>query len=178
MAPSCLCRLRCWSHGKSRCGEPSSPYEVTQHVKQGGSAAGGDPTVPDRPPAAGKGWGRSASRRGIPGLSRLGGSAGAVRLSRGPRRAACLTESFARIQPPREERETRVESLLVATKLRVPAPRSGLIGRARLIERLERGAGSRLVLVSAPAGFGKTSLLTQWLEAVSGRGRTRPVGTA
>ena len=63
-----------------------------------------------------------------------------------------------------------MESLLVATKLRVPAPRSGLIGRARLIERLERGAGSRLVLVSAPAGFGKTSLLTQWLEAVADHG--------
>jgi LuxR family maltose regulon positive regulatory protein len=63
-----------------------------------------------------------------------------------------------------------VESLLVATKLRVPTPRSGLIGRARLIERLERGSGSRLVLVSAPAGFGKTSLLTQWLEAVADRG--------
>jgi LuxR family transcriptional regulator, maltose regulon positive regulatory protein len=65
-----------------------------------------------------------------------------------------------------------VESLLVATKLRVPAPRSGRIERARLIERLEHGAGSRLVLVSAPAGFGKTSLLTQWLAAVADRGPT------
>lgn len=63
-----------------------------------------------------------------------------------------------------------MESLLVATKLRVPAPRSGLIGRARLMERLQRGAGSRLVLVSAPAGFGKTSLVTQWLEAVADHG--------
>jgi ATP/maltotriose-dependent transcriptional regulator MalT len=78
---------------------------------------------------------------------------------------------LARIQRPREERQTRVESVLVATKLRVPAPRSGLIGRAGLIERLERGAGSRLVLVSAPAGFGKTSLLTQWLEAVADHGQ-------
>jgi LuxR family maltose regulon positive regulatory protein len=63
-----------------------------------------------------------------------------------------------------------VQGPLVATKLHVPAPRSGLIGRARLIERLERG-GSRLVLVSAPAGFGKTSLLSQWLAAVAGRGQ-------
>ena len=63
-----------------------------------------------------------------------------------------------------------MESLLVATKLRVPAPRSGLIGRARLIERLEHAAGPRLALVSAPAGFGKTSLLTQWLAAVADHG--------
>ena len=63
-----------------------------------------------------------------------------------------------------------MESPLVATKLHVPAPRSGLIRRARLIERLERGAGSRLVLVSAPAGFGKTSLLAQWLATVADRG--------
>jgi len=65
-----------------------------------------------------------------------------------------------------------VESALVATKLHVPAPRSGLIGRARLIDRLKRGLASRLVLVSAPAGFGKTSLLTQWLAAVAGHGHT------
>ena len=65
-----------------------------------------------------------------------------------------------------------MESPLVATKLHVPAPRSGLIGRARLVDRLERGLASRLVLVSAPAGFGKTSLLTQWLAAVAGHGHT------
>ncbi|MDT0169353.1 LuxR C-terminal-related transcriptional regulator [Pseudarthrobacter sp. BRE9] len=35
--------------------------------------------------------------------------------------------------------------------------------RLRLLERLRRGAESRLVLVSAPAGFGKTTLLCQWL---------------
>jgi LuxR family transcriptional regulator, maltose regulon positive regulatory protein len=63
-----------------------------------------------------------------------------------------------------------VEGPLVATKLHVPAPRPELIDRARLIERLERGAGARLVLVSAPAGFGKSSLLSQWLSAVAGDG--------
>jgi LuxR family maltose regulon positive regulatory protein len=37
--------------------------------------------------------------------------------------------------------------------------------RPRLSERLDRGAASKLVLVSAPAGFGKTTLLTEWLAA-------------
>jgi LuxR family maltose regulon positive regulatory protein len=37
--------------------------------------------------------------------------------------------------------------------------------RPRLSERLDRGASSKLVLISAPAGFGKTTLLTEWLAA-------------
>ncbi len=52
------------------------------------------------------------------------------------------------------------------TKVHVPTPRRRLVQRARLLDRLEAGAGlmPRLVLVSAPAGFGKTTLLTQWLS--------------
>jgi LuxR family maltose regulon positive regulatory protein len=52
---------------------------------------------------------------------------------------------------------------LIATKLFVPKVRSQVVPRARLLERLRRGAESRLTLVSAPAGFGKTTLLAQWL---------------
>ena len=54
---------------------------------------------------------------------------------------------------------------LLATKLHVPRGRPGLVARPRLIERLSRGSGSALTLVSAPAGFGKTTLLTEWLAA-------------
>jgi len=39
------------------------------------------------------------------------------------------------------------------------------VPRLRLSERLDRGAASKLMLVSAPAGFGKTTLLTEWLAA-------------
>lgn len=52
---------------------------------------------------------------------------------------------------------------LIATKLFVPKVRARLLTRSRLLERLRRGAESRLTLVSAPAGFGKTTLLAQWL---------------
>ena len=51
----------------------------------------------------------------------------------------------------------------IATKLYIPTPPRGLVTRPRLRERLRRGAESRLTLVSAPAGFGKTSLLAEWL---------------
>ena len=54
---------------------------------------------------------------------------------------------------------------LLETKLYVPRLRRGLVARPRLSERLSRGAESKLTLVSAPAGFGKTTLLAEWLAA-------------
>ncbi|WP_254185233.1 LuxR C-terminal-related transcriptional regulator [Nocardioides panacis] len=52
---------------------------------------------------------------------------------------------------------------LLETKLYVPRPRDGAVPRPRLGERLDAGAATRLMLVSAPAGFGKTTLLAEWL---------------
>jgi len=57
---------------------------------------------------------------------------------------------------------------LVATKLFVPPERPGLVDRARLLTQLRGGARQRLTLVSAPAGFGKTSLLASWLAREQG----------
>src|SRR5438067_4227039 len=53
---------------------------------------------------------------------------------------------------------------LLQTKLFVPRWRHGLVPRPRLKESLKRGAETKLTLVSAPAGFGKTTLLTEWLD--------------
>lgn len=54
---------------------------------------------------------------------------------------------------------------IVETKLFVPRPRAGLVPRPRLDDLL--GAHSRLTLISAPAGFGKSTLLTSWLATHS-----------
>ena len=54
---------------------------------------------------------------------------------------------------------------LLETKFYVPRLRRGLVSRLRLSERLDCGTASKLMLVSAPAGFGKTTLLTAWLAA-------------
>ena len=54
---------------------------------------------------------------------------------------------------------------LLETKFYVPRSRPGLVPRLRLRERLDRGTASKLTLISAPAGFGKTTLLTEWLAA-------------
>ena len=61
---------------------------------------------------------------------------------------------------------------LLETKFHVPVRRRGLVARSRLTERLGRAGESALTLVSAPAGFGKTTLLTDWLTATAGDGRT------
>jgi LuxR family maltose regulon positive regulatory protein len=61
---------------------------------------------------------------------------------------------------------------MIATKLYVPAPRRGFVARPRLREKLRLGAESGLTLVSAPAGFGKTALLADWLGAAAGEDRS------
>ena len=52
--------------------------------------------------------------------------------------------------------------VLLATKLHVPRPRPDLVPRPQLAERLNRGLARGLVLVCAPAGYGKTVLLADW----------------
>src|SRR6516164_2542875 len=55
------------------------------------------------------------------------------------------------------------QDVLLATKLYVPRPPAGLVARPRLAEALADGRAGALVLVSAPAGFGKTALLAGWI---------------
>ena len=58
---------------------------------------------------------------------------------------------------------------ILATKLFVPARRPGSVLRPRLAQRLDEGlaAGRKLTLISASAGFGKTTLLSEWVAQVS-----------
>jgi len=60
---------------------------------------------------------------------------------------------------------------ILATKLYVPPPRPGIVTRHRLINRLNEGfaKGCKLRLVSASAGFGKTTLVSEW---IAGCGRS------
>ena len=52
---------------------------------------------------------------------------------------------------------------ILATKLYVPAPRPKIVLRPRLIDQLNNSLHRRLTLISAPAGFGKTTLVSEWI---------------
>lgn len=58
---------------------------------------------------------------------------------------------------------------ILATKLYIPAPRHNVVLRPRLIERLNEGLHSKLTLIAAPAGFGKTTLVSEWAAACERR---------
>jgi len=60
-----------------------------------------------------------------------------------------------------------VEQLLI-TKLFIPPTRTDLVSRPRLITLLNKGLHRKLTLISAPAGFGKTTLVTEWLDNLRG----------
>ena len=59
-----------------------------------------------------------------------------------------------------------METPLLRTKLYIPPTRPEWVARPRLIEQLDAGlqAGHKLTLISAPAGFGKTSLVSAWVH--------------
>jgi len=51
---------------------------------------------------------------------------------------------------------------ILTTKLYIPPPRPRMVSRARLVSRLGEGAQRKLTVISGPAGFGKTTLLSEW----------------
>jgi LuxR family maltose regulon positive regulatory protein len=57
---------------------------------------------------------------------------------------------------------------LLATKLHIPVSRAELVARPSLVERLNNGLGRKLTLISAPAGYGKTTLLSAWIQSLTG----------
>nr|WP_290665988.1 LuxR C-terminal-related transcriptional regulator [Ardenticatena sp.] len=66
--------------------------------------------------------------------------------------------------------EHELTTLLLATKWRIPPTRETLVVRTRLLDALDHAVQNALTLVSAPAGYGKTTLLAHWA-----RERRQPV---
>src|SRR5438270_13644843 len=55
---------------------------------------------------------------------------------------------------------------ILATKLYLPRLRPNVVSRPRLLERLNEGLHRNLTLIAAPAGFGKTTLVSEWVEGI------------
>jgi LuxR family maltose regulon positive regulatory protein len=79
---------------------------------------------------------------------------------------------FSRHHDPFDYNEAMSGDLL-QTKLYVPRLRPSLVPRPHLIEKLNQGLHRKLTLISAPAGFGKTTLVSEWIA-----GEERPKHTA
>jgi len=58
---------------------------------------------------------------------------------------------------------------LLSTKLYAPPARTNIVLRQRLFDKLNEGlsTGSKLTLISAPAGFGKSTLMSAWIETTT-----------
>ncbi len=65
--------------------------------------------------------------------------------------------------------------ILLQTKLHRPRPTRHLVQRQRLLERLDQGKDHPLILVCAPAGYGKTTLVSSWIETMQPAERQRSV---
>jgi LuxR family maltose regulon positive regulatory protein len=69
-----------------------------------------------------------------------------------------------------------MSELLLATKLHVPPARANLVARPHLLAQLDEGLSYPLMLVSAPPGFGKTTLVSEWVRRRTA-GREGPQAT-
>src|SRR5262249_49931675 len=79
--------------------------------------------------------------------------------------AGCAEWERPMAEPPSpsdRHRGAPQSDLLLTTKFSLPPPRPRDVQRQRLLERLSEATGHKLTLVSAPAGFGKTTLLAEW----------------
>jgi LuxR family maltose regulon positive regulatory protein len=108
--------------------------------------------------------------------SRYIGKSGAVTLARLRATAMALSDAleesapenvamatFSTVQAPVQNKRSDVPSPPLTTKLNAPQPPVQLVSRPHLVERLQQAMERPLTLVAAPAGFGKTTLLSSWI---------------
>ena len=83
---------------------------------------------------------------------------------------ACFQDMSTKNNPVSLPKSLSQDFPLLTTKLSAPVFRSKIVQRTRLVERLRAGMRRKLSLVSAPAGYGKTTLLREWLTVTESLG--------
>ena len=53
---------------------------------------------------------------------------------------------------------------MLLTKLHIPPAGNNIVHRSELYEKLNTGLSRKLILISAPAGFGKTTVVSDWID--------------
>ncbi len=66
----------------------------------------------------------------------------------------------------------RLKEAVIATKITVPTAPVSSLTRSRLAEIVSASAGKRLVLICAPAGYGKTTIMSQWAQSLGDEDRS------
>lgn len=74
-----------------------------------------------------------------------------------------VSSTEPRTPPASGHQENASRPPVLATKLYLPPPRPKMVDRSRLAERLDKGLPGKLTLISAPAGFGKSTLVSKWV---------------
>ncbi len=74
------------------------------------------------------------------------------------------TEADPSSEAEKHEEPVPVPEPILATKLYIPPSRSKMVLRSRLMERMNKGQSGKLTLISAPPGFGKTTLVSEWVS--------------
>ncbi|MBL8079840.1 MAG: hypothetical protein JNM55_17870 [Anaerolineales bacterium] len=77
-----------------------------------------------------------------------------------------VCEKFAKEFDAIHYNDFRMTTPLLSTKFFIPPARPGIVSRPRLLERLDAGSHVKLILISAPPGYGKTTLITQWIQQI------------
>jgi len=73
------------------------------------------------------------------------------------------TEPEPEAQSDNHEQQVSIPEPILTTKVYIPPPRPNIVLRSRLIERMNLGQFGKLTLISAPPGFGKTTLVSEWI---------------
>src|SRR5215469_16183094 len=112
---------------------------------------------------------KGASSQTLPASKNVTSNVAAFESNTAPLVAILGRSEESRVVMDRSHRpgtEAGMPTPILATKLYIPRLRPNAVSRPRLLERLNEGLHRKMTLISAPAGFGKTTLASEWVAFI------------